>query len=137
MPHPPWLGTQWTRPLSTSPVYQILTLHWVYFLCLDIHIFYEVIRVLPTSCSLGLRRMMPISREDQHGGSGLGAQEKEGEPTRGVKPKPIRLCPCLLHFQNRIGLASCDAESIGRRRKTETVGEPGATWQPQEARPRR
>lgn len=68
---------------------------------------------------------------------GLGAQEKEGEPTRGVKSKPIRLCPCLLHFQDRRGLASCDAESIGRRRKTETVGERGATWQPQEARPRR
>lgn len=68
---------------------------------------------------------------------GLGAQGKEGEPARGVKPKPIRLCPCLLHFQDCRGPASCDAESRGRRGKTETLGERGATWQPQEARPRR
>lgn len=64
-------------------------------------------------------------------------RKKEGEPARGVKPKRIRLCPCLLHFQDRRGPASCDAESRGRRGETETVGERGATWQPQEARPRR
>lgn len=68
---------------------------------------------------------------------GLGAQEKEGEPARGVKPKPIRLCPCLVHFQDRRGPASCDAESRGRTGKTETMGERRATWQPQEERPRR
>lgn len=53
---------------------------------------------------------------------GLGAQEKEGEPARGVKPKPIRLCPCLVHFQDRRGPASCDAESRGRRGKTRDHG---------------
>lgn len=68
---------------------------------------------------------------------GLGAQGKEGEPARGVKPKPIRICPCLLHFQDCRGPASCGAESRGSRGKTKTLGERDATWQPQEARPRR
>lgn len=73
---------------------------------------------------------------------GFDAQEKEGEPAKGMKPESMRLCPCLLHFQDCRGPGSCDVESRERRGKTETMGAArrgalGATWKPQEARPRR